>query len=484
MPSLTDTDSLIIFAIQPSQLTRSTLSHRNPLRSFAMRSVETSESDPKSKAEKEASDKRKKKRAEEKEMLKNMVDREAGWEVKELDISQFHGQFVSVSTNPVILIWDIYTQQPRALCSLVSHTSDISSLTFLEPYPAILSGDMGGTFIIWGTFPSNMAGRILYRFDNKSVAMPSTSCSPTSASWEKEAGLVTGDVEGVVKVWDIKGCMEDRGVQSLKRPRLGSQLFDTSTFQGLGGGEGGEGLEDSWNSSSDSETDSSRSLYGSEGEDDGGTDEDDGSAVAGATFKLTGLDVSKGGKSKGETQKVRKRDAVVLRYWKSGNDSIKKVRIIESKLLDVLQWGHKFQTRQRREGGGKAEATMVGEDGGHLRHNNQDQPGLESGERRPHEFPPGVFEPIEDSLYFHLPNHLIVTIGFSFMTSLWAMDGGRLGGLRQGALVNTSYGREASSTYRIRISETARNVYKGAGALALAGVQRKKSRLNSFFEER
>jgi len=181
---------------------------------------------------------RKRKRKEEKERAKRMVDLEVGWEVKEMEISPFLGQLATVTTNPIILIWDIFTQHPRALSSLTSHTSDISCLTFLDPNPALLSGDMGGTFIIWGTFAEGtagaMAGRKIHQFENQSVSMQSTSCALTSVGWDSDTGLISGDTEGVVKVWNLNGCLEDRGVQQMGRPRLGSQVFEPNAFDNLG----------------------------------------------------------------------------------------------------------------------------------------------------------------------------------------------------------------------------------------------------------
>jgi len=221
--------------------------------------------------------------------------------------------------------------------------------------------------------------------------------------------------------------------------------------------------------------------------------ESEGSASSsekeGGTFNLTGLklaavkkETKEEGKRKEKMEEKGKRDAVVIRYWKAGEEGLKSIKVIKNKLLDVLQWGHKHHHHKNHHHNHHHRNHHKEQKQHH--HRLRQHKLFKAGERREHEFPPGVFEPVKNSLYFHFPNHVIVTVGFSFVTTLWAMDGGKVGGLKQGAVINSAYGREESANYRIKIDDHARcSMYgnDGVGGMASAAANRKQSRLNSFF---
>jgi len=69
------------------------------------------------------------------------------------------------SADGVIKVWDY--EFVRLEASLYGHSSAITCIFFLEPYPAFLSADASGNVFLWATRPSRQKNKILMRFKHR-----------------------------------------------------------------------------------------------------------------------------------------------------------------------------------------------------------------------------------------------------------------------------------------------------------------------------
>ena len=51
----------------------------------------------------------------------------------------------------------------------VSHTAEITSIIFIEPYPLLASADCIGKVCIWAVRPDLHRGRLLFSFENMAI---------------------------------------------------------------------------------------------------------------------------------------------------------------------------------------------------------------------------------------------------------------------------------------------------------------------------
>jgi WD40 repeat protein len=107
-----------------------------------------------------------------------------------------NGRFVAVATDTTVYIWDITSTHPHLIETFIGHTSDISSLTFSS---SVISTSFDKSVKFWqaGAPPANLVAS-----DSEST-LPAPA-SVDSVSLQVESGIaISGDLDGVVKIWDI-----------------------------------------------------------------------------------------------------------------------------------------------------------------------------------------------------------------------------------------------------------------------------------------
>ncbi|GMH54115.1 hypothetical protein TL16_g01610 [Triparma laevis f. inornata] len=428
-------------------------------------------------------------------MDETMYKDKAHWEVKHMAISNFLGQFATVTANPVVLLWDMFhPNNIRPLAYLSGHESEISGLTFLSPFPAIASCDCGGNIYLWTIYPSPKPHRRFYNFSNPSVTVKESSCAPNNLGWHCDCEmLLVGDAEGRLKLWDISNAMQSRGVTKLARARLGSQQFGLSDFS-QNENESDSDSSSSWlgsstssssNSSSPSSSSGSSSSDGEDDDDDDKKDEDNENEKNATTFNLTSVDITdevtreRLKETLGRRRSDVKPEAVCVRHWEAHKETIEKARIISSNLVSVTQFGHKHH-RHRKHHHHK--------DSEHHHHQQQHSHKSQHPNRRPWEIPDGVVEFDIDAEYKHNNSCVILSVSFDLTVKLWGLDGSLVGLLQQGAAINTAFGREeCEKSWRIYIDDHKRAVKFGSdsvGVMLTNAGHRRASRLNSFMAAR
>ena len=437
------------------------------------------------------------------------VKEQENWEVKRMSVSAHLGMIATASTNPVILLWDIYSpKSTRALGCCIGHQFEISNVEFMSSYPILISSDMGGEIIFWTLLPNPKPHRKLYGFVNPGRKILGSTAAVTGFGWLPENELlVTSDAEGRLKLWDVMPALTARGAKKLTRARLGSSQVDPSHIHGLRRSSTGkisgfeEGDEQSWDSNSssesatsDSESSSFVSLSCDDYSDDESeeevefqsspvgmrhrtlTEEENGAPLmlpvtskpkAKSTF-LTGTkeEEDEGGEeaekeeAKKEKKEKRKPEADLVRHWEAHSEGIEHVKVVTSNFLKVWQFGHKHGHKHQHQ---------------HHHHHHHS--------RRNNEFPPHVNEADVDREYTHNPQVLMASISFDLEVKLWALDGSCVGTLQQGALVGSVFGKEESDRrWRVDVNDDARGQKHDQDALGSLSnsMYRRKSRLNSF----
>ena len=105
------------------------------------------------------------------------------------------------SANSSLKIWDF--EFTRLDSELFGHTSAITCIAFLDPFPALVSCDAGGNVLVWATRPSRQKNKLLTRWKNrpknKGGGRPQAAAVTTlEISWkvkESEAGEVEEEEE-------------------------------------------------------------------------------------------------------------------------------------------------------------------------------------------------------------------------------------------------------------------------------------------------
>ena len=257
--------------------------------------------------------------------------------------------------------------------------SEISGLEFIEPYPALVSGDMGGNYIIWSLSPQPRPHRQIYSFVNPSTKFEGSSCAIASIGWVQDAdAVIGGDAEGIIKVWDIKKALMDRGLQKLSLIRLGSQQFRETHFLGLGGNANGDSGSGSGSCTADSEScasadDDCSSESSGSGKWGGSASENSRSSNSGSSdnsrnsnsnsfshggiepdsdvkMKARGtfltstnsVEVQRDEKEEKKNEKPKKKaDATLVRYWEAHKEQIEDIHIVSSNFLSYKRFSHK-----------------------------------------------------------------------------------------------------------------------------------------------
>ena len=121
------------------------------------------------------------------------------------------GRFVACAANTTILVWDITISAARLVGHLVGHSDTIKFLTFSS---SLISGGFDQTIKFWrsGSFPMDST-------TSDQMAAPGSFPEIQSIKLFAEEGIVvTGDGEGVVKIWDV---MTGRCKSSFSTPARG-----------------------------------------------------------------------------------------------------------------------------------------------------------------------------------------------------------------------------------------------------------------------
>jgi WD40 repeat protein len=134
-----------------------------------------------------------------------------------------NGRLVAVATDVTAYVWDITGSDPHLIETFTGHTDDISSLTFSSSSLISASDDKSVKFWQIGTSSTDLIAS-----DPEST--PPASTSVESVSLQAENGIaISGDQDGVVKMWDISTglCKE-----SFQTPADGRTLRDAQMIDG------------------------------------------------------------------------------------------------------------------------------------------------------------------------------------------------------------------------------------------------------------
>lgn len=124
--------------------------------------------------------------------------------------------FVTGAADGRIFLWDY--QAHVQVGELAGHKIAISALTFLDPYPIVVSADSQGNICFWLVRPIILqVGKCILRIINYGKGSKSSKREnipmPALAFWETDtdARLYGADVSGVIKVWDITKALQRWG---------------------------------------------------------------------------------------------------------------------------------------------------------------------------------------------------------------------------------------------------------------------------------
>ena len=88
---------------------------------------------------------------EESVLLKVIIGGHEDGEITAMAYSPLLALLASGSSNSIISIWDIELAKLDEVC--YGHTSEITAMEFLDPYPVLVSASNDGSVILWGVRP-------------------------------------------------------------------------------------------------------------------------------------------------------------------------------------------------------------------------------------------------------------------------------------------------------------------------------------------
>ena len=135
-----------------------------------------------------------------------------------------NGRLVAVAVNVTVYVWDITSTDPHLIETFTGHTDDITSLTFSSS-SSLISASVNKSVKFWQIGTSSTDP-----ITSDPESTPPTSTSVESVSLQAENGIaISGDQDGVVKMWDISTglCKE-----SLQTPADGRTLRDAQMIDG------------------------------------------------------------------------------------------------------------------------------------------------------------------------------------------------------------------------------------------------------------
>eukprot|EP00698_Gefionella_okellyi_P016802 TRINITY_DN4837_c0_g1_i1.p1 TRINITY_DN4837_c0_g1~~TRINITY_DN4837_c0_g1_i1.p1 ORF type:complete len:989 (+),score=200.34 TRINITY_DN4837_c0_g1_i1:54-3020(+) len=129
----------------------------------------------------------------------------------------------SGDTKKEVRIWDFDRAQYDASLP-ETFEAEITALTFLETYPALLVADGSGTVTLWAMRPSTIRMHCVYRFVNKHEDPLNTTLTPTPpiptavtvmCYDNAKQQLFTGDELGYIRCWDFADLMPKTNIKPL-----------------------------------------------------------------------------------------------------------------------------------------------------------------------------------------------------------------------------------------------------------------------------
>lgn len=117
------------------------------------------------------------------------------------------------SSDFTLQIWDFEFGSLDGTC--IGHTSGITSLLFLDPFPLLLATDQSGNICIWAMRPSRHKLKCVARLKNEMIphqhGVPPITCSAFLNDQ-----LFTGDEKGYLALWDFNPLLRELKIKRLE----------------------------------------------------------------------------------------------------------------------------------------------------------------------------------------------------------------------------------------------------------------------------
>lgn len=149
-----------------------------------------------------------------------------GGDITCVAFSRHLGLIATGSTDSVVSLREY--ERLRLVAPLLGHKADITCLTFLDPFPLLVSADFNGNIAIWVVSPTHIpqqhkhANSVLTRFINMQSLENAAPVNCLGYRYEKEEGhlyIYTGDEDGDIRVWEISRMLQVGNVTEVEAKR-------------------------------------------------------------------------------------------------------------------------------------------------------------------------------------------------------------------------------------------------------------------------
>ena len=139
----------------------------------------------------------------------------------------------SGASDGSLQLWDFEHGKLEGTC--IGHTSSITAVVFLEPYPLLIATDTRGNIVVWTVRPSLNKHSCVFRFRNEEnrkktlqFRTPLVPVTVLAIDTDKRSSLncctlYTGDENGKIRVWDLLPLLKQLkscGIIPVPQPNL------------------------------------------------------------------------------------------------------------------------------------------------------------------------------------------------------------------------------------------------------------------------